>query len=502
MKHAVDRWPVTFERSVWRSSIPATMALSLAALIIMVSAGVLRAESVQRPNIIFIMADDLGYGDLGCYGQKLIKTPCLDQMAREGMRFTDFYSGCTVCAPARSVLMTGLHMGHTHVRGNASTDMRIQSLRKDDLTVAELLKRADYKTALCGKWGLGHDTPGNEGLPNDKGFDFFFGYLNQVHAHNYYPEFLWRNKEKMPLRNVVDKVGSGYGGFVGGYATKRVDYSHDLIMKEALDFVRDNKAGPFFLYLALTIPHANNERSRATGDGQEVPDYGMYKEMPWSDQAKGQAAMISRMDGGVGGLLKLLAALGIDERTVVMFTSDNGPHNEGGHDPTLFQPAGPLRGMKRDLTEGGIRVPLIVRWPGTTPAGSVTDHVGYFGDVMATAADLAGVDVPPGLDSISFAPTITGQPEKQKQADYLYWEFYERGGKQAVRSGKWKAIRIPMFSGKTELYDLSQDLGEQHDVADEHPEVVKTLQQMMDQAHRPHPNWKVAGPVRKQAKRG
>ena len=272
MKHAVDLWPVTFECSVWRSCIPATMALSLAALIIMVSAGELTAESVQRPNIIFIMADDLGYGDLGCYGQKLIKTPCLDQMAREGMRFTDFYAGCTVCAPSRSVLDDRASTWDT--RMCAETRRRIcsiQSLRKEDVTVAELLKRADYATGLCGKWGLGHDTPGNEGLPNDKGFDFFYGYLNQVHAHNYYPEFLWRNKEKMPLRNVVDKVGNGYGGFVGGYATKRVDYSHDLIMKEALEFVQDNKDGPFFLYLALTIPHANNERTERQEMDRKCP---------------------------------------------------------------------------------------------------------------------------------------------------------------------------------------------------------------------------------------
>ena len=454
------------------------------------------ARAPKQPNIVFIMADDLGYGDLGCYGQRLIKTPCLDQMAAEGMRFTDFYAGCTVCAPARSVLMTGLHTGHAHVRGNASGDLVIQSLREEDVTVAELLKRADYSTALCGKWGLGHDTPGNEGRPNDQGFDFFYGYLNQVHAHNYYPEFLWRNREKEPLRNVVQSADNRYGGFVGGWATKRVDYSHDLVSNEALDFIERSKDGPFFLYLALTIPHANNERSRALGDGQEVPDYGIYADMSWSDQAKGQAAMITRMDGDVGQLLKRLAELGIDEQTVVMFTSDNGPHNEGGHDPKLFQPAGPLQGMKRDLTEGGIRVPLIVRWPGTTPAGIVSDHIGYFGDLMATAAELADVDCPKGLDSVSFVPTITGHPEKQQQAEYLYWEFYERGGKQAVRAGNWKAIRIPMFTGTTQLFDLSQDIAEQNDLANERPEIVKKLETIMDQAHTPHENWQVSPPPR------
>jgi uncharacterized sulfatase len=465
------------------------------AVIGLICAGVCSAYAANapRPNIIFIMADDLGYGDLGCYGQSLIKTPRLDQMAAEGMRFTDFYAGCTVCAPSRSVLMTGLHMGHTYVRGNASTDMSIQSLRDEDVTVAELLKQGGYRTALCGKWGLGHDQPGNEGRPNDQGFDYFYGYLNQVHAHNYYPEFLWRNREKVKLRNVVKSLDRMYGGFRGGYATKRVDYSHDLIADEALKFVRQNQNGPFFLYLALTIPHANNERTRATGDGQEVPDYGIYADKSWSDQAKGQAAMITRMDSDVGRLLKQLAELGIDRRTVVMFTSDNGPHNEGGHDPKLFHPSGPLRGMKRDLTEGGIRVPFIVWWPGTTPAGTVSHHVGYFGDLMATAADLAGVDAPAELDSVSFAPTIMGQSDKQEQAQYLYWEFYERGGKQAVRAGNWKAIRIPMFTGTTQLFDLSQDIGEENDVAAEHPEVVKKLEAMMDQAHTPHPNWQVKG---------
>ncbi len=473
-------------RSQW------VLLVTVAAIVCCGRTSPLRAADAPRPNIIFIMADDLGYGDLGCYGQQLIKTPCLDQMAREGMRFTDFYAGCTVCAPSRSVLMTGLHAGHTHVRGNASTDMQIQSLRKQDLTVAQLLKQVPYTTALCGKWGLGHDVPNNEGRPNDKGFDFFYGYLNQVHAHNYYPEFLWRNREKVALRNVVETVGKGYGGFYGGYATKRVEYSHDLVAQQALEFVKENKNGPFFLYLALTIPHANNERTSVLGDGQEVPDYGLYADMPWSNPSKGQAAMITRMDGDVGRLLKLLGELGIDQQTVVMFTSDNGPHNEGGHDPQQFQPAGPLTGMKRALTEGGIRVPLIVRWPGTTPAGSVSSHVGYFGDLMATAADLAGLETPPGLDSVSFGPTITGHPEQQKQAEYLYWEFYEKGGKQAVRAGRWKAIRIPMFTGTTQLFDLSRDIAEQHDLAQQRPDIVQKLEQMLDEAHTPHPNWKVA----------
>jgi len=454
---------------------------------------ILQAASGARPNIIFIMADDLGYGDLGCYGQKIIQTPRLDQMAREGMRFTDFYAGNTVCAPSRSVLMTGQHMGHTWVRGNAGGDINIQTLRDKDVTVAEVLKKAHYATALCGKWGLGDAQPGNTGLPNDQGFDFFYGYLNQVHAHNYYPEFLWRNKTKDMLRNTVVRSPRGYGGFVGGYATKRVDYSHDLICRAATKFVDQNRDRPFFLYLSLTIPHANNEGTRATGNGEEVPDFGIYKDKPWSDPNKGYAAMVTRMDGDVGKLLDQLQSLGIDRRTVVMFTSDNGPQHEGGQDPELFDSNGPLRGMKRALYEGGIRVPMIVRWPGTTPAGSVSHHMGYFGDLMATAAQLAHVAPPENIDSISFVPTITVAADDQQRHEYLYWEFYEQGSKQAVRAGKWKAIRKPMFTGKTELYDLSQDLGETHNIAAEHPEVVARMERLMQEAHTPNANWKVRG---------
>jgi arylsulfatase A-like enzyme len=448
------------------------------------------STAAQGPNIIFVMADDLGYGDLGCYGQPLIKTPSLDRMAREGMRFRQFYAGCTVCAPSRSVLMTGQHMGHTHVRGNGGGT--IQTLRPADITVAEVLSGAGYATALCGKWGLGDDLPGNTGLPNDQGFDYFFGYLNQVHAHNYFPEFLWRDKRKVRLRNVVEKAETRYDRFQGGWASKRVDYSHDLVASEALEFIEANQGRQFFLYLSLTIPHANNEGTRGTGNGQEVPDYGIYSDKPWGDQDKGQAAMITRMDRDLGRVMELLQRLGIDEKTVIMFTSDNGPHDEGGHDTELFGPSGPLRGMKRDLYEGGIRVPMIVRWPGTTPADSVSDHVSYFGDLMATAAELAGVETPPNTDSISFAPTITAA-DGQTDHEYLYWEFYERGSKQAIRRDSWKAIRMPMFSGTTQLYNLDQDLGEARDVAAQHPTIVKELEGFMAEAHRPHPNWKPRG---------
>ena len=470
----------------------------LTTLFFVVAAATPALADATKPNIIFILADDLGYGDLGCYGQQVIQTPRLDQMAAEGMKFTDFYAGNTVCAPSRSVLMTGQHMGHTHVRGNAGgEDMSRQSLRAEDVTVAEVLKSAGYTTALCGKWGLGDDAKGGRtGLPRRQGFDFFYGYLNQVHAHNYYPEFLWRNETQEKLRNVVTRLPRRYGGFAGGYAVTRVDYSHDLVAKEAMQFIEVNsrpKSDPFFLYMALTIPHANNEGTRGTKDGQEVPDYGPYAGEDWPNQDKGQAAMISRMDGDVGRILDLLDELDIAKNTIVMFSSDNGHHDEGGHDTERFDPNGPLRGMKRDLYEGGIRVPFIVRWPGTTPAGSESKHVGYFGDLMATVCELTGAPLPEKTDSVSFAPTITGKADQQKKHKYLYWEFYERGGKQAVRVDNWKAIRIPMKTGKTALYNLSVDIGEKRNLADDNPEIVERMEAMMVEAHVDHPNWQPRG---------
>ena len=450
------------------------------------------AQAAEQPNMIFIMADDLGYGDVGCFGQSVIATPRLDQMAAEGMKFTQFYAGNTVCAPSRSVLMTGKHMGHTHVRGNAGNgNMLRQSLSEEDTTVAQLLKSVGYSNGLVGKWGLGEiDEPG---FPMRKGFDRFFGYLNQVHAHNYYPEFVWNDGEKMPLANVVKRTERSYGGFQGGVATKRIDYTHDLFVKEAIEFIRNHKQGPFFLYVPLTIPHANNEGTRMTGNGAEVPDYGVYANRDWPDQDKGQAAMISRMDRDVGRVLDCLKDLGIDKETLVLFTSDNGPHDEAGHDLKRFDPSGPLRGTKRALYEGGIRVPTIAWWPGTVQAGSTSDYVGYFGDWMATAADLAGAELPDGTDSISFVPTLVGDLQKQQQHVYLYWEFYEQGSRQAVRFGDWKAIRQPMFTGKIELFDLGSDIGETTDVASKHPELVAEAAAMMHAAHTPHPNWQVRG---------
>lgn len=443
------------------------------------------------PNLVVILADDLGYGDLGCYGQSVIHTPRLDRMASEGMRFTQFYAGSTVCAPSRCVLMTGKHLGHCRVRGNGAGPE--QSLRTGDLTVARLLQDAGYATALIGKWGLGDMQPGTrQGMPTRQGFDDFYGYLNQVHAHNYYPEFLWRNLEKVPLRNQVALAERAYGNFHGGAATNRVDYSHDLFVQEAESWIREHHPQPFFLFLSLTIPHANNEGTRLFGDGAEVPDYGPYAEEDWPNPDKGQAAMISRMDRDVGKILDLLVELGVDSRTLVLFSSDNGAHDESGHSLERFAPSGPLRGIKRALYEGGIRVPTIAWWPGTIAPGAVSTHIGYFGDLMATAGELAGVPKPEGLDSISFLPTLQGEPDRQASHDYLYWEFYERGGRRALRQGDWKAVQ-PQWGKAVELYHLGRDLGETRDLADEFPERVAAMTATMDQAHTPSPDWPTPG---------
>lgn len=443
------------------------------------------------PNIIFIMADDLGYGELGCYGQQVIQTPRLDQMAREGMQFTQFYAGCTVCAPSRSVLMTGQHTGHTYVRGNAGgADTSIQSLRDQDVTLAEVLKSVGYHTGLIGKWGLGEvDQPG---FPLRKGFDSFYGYLSQVHAHNYYPEFLYRNDQRVPLRNEVQLPPGASPEFLGGHATKRVDYSHDLFANEALDFVRAQSVGPFFLYLALTIPHANNEAARMVGDGAEVPTYGIYANRDWPDQDKGHAAMITRMDADVGRLLDLLKELSIDDSTLVFFTSDNGPHDESRHNLARFTPSGPLAGIKRSLTEGGVRVPMLARWPQHISPGSTSDHLGYFADVMPTLMELTGAKTDAPIDGISFLPTLTGAGE-QREHEYLYWEFYEQGSRQSVRFGDWVAIRQPMFTGQESLFNLVDDIAETTDLAAQHPDLVAKAVAYMEQAHTPNPNWTPKG---------
>jgi arylsulfatase A-like enzyme len=417
-----------------------------------------RAAAAKRPNIIFVLADDLGYGDLGCYGQQQIQTPCLDQMAAEGIRFTDFYAGSTVCAPSRCCLMTGLHTGHSYIRGNAFCNLRPQ-----DVTVAQLLKSAGYATGLIGKWALG--VAGGSGVPNAKGFDEWFGFMTNGDAHNYYPEFLWRNDQKVPLQ-----------GNKGGLRTQ---YAPDLFTAEALDFIRRKKDGPFFLYLCYTVPHANNERGNATGNGMEVPSEGPYADRPWPACERGKAAMISRMDADIGRLLGELRRQSIEDNTIVFFTSDNGPHREGGVDPDFLGSRGPLRGIKRDLYEGGIRVPMIVRWPGHIAPGRTCDTPFAFWDFLATACALAQIDAPE-TDGVSFLPTLQGV--KQAPERPLYWEFYERGFCQAARLGRWKAVRNapgqPM-----EIYDLAADVGETTDLAKERPEIVARMEAVFKECH-------------------
>lgn len=450
------------------------------------------AQPTTKPNIIFIMADDLGYGELGSYGQKLIETPHLDRMAREGMRFTQFYAGSTVCAPSRSVLMTGQHLGRTTVRGNAGgRNMDAQSLSDKDVTVAKVLQQAGYATGLVGKWGLGEVN--QVGEPRKQGFDYYFGFLNQTHAHNHYPNFLWRNGEKVTLPNDLVPLGSAEGA---GYSKNRVAYAGDLFAEDARAFVQRHKDRPFFLYYSMVTPHANNERSRELGDGNEVPDLAPYADRPWNQATKAHAAMITRMDRDVGALLAELKQHGLDERTLVIFTSDNGPHSEGGPDykPAFFTPSGPFSGIKRSLTDGGIRVPFIVRWPGKIKPGVTSDHVGYFGDMMATFAELAQARPPGNLNSVSVVPTLLGRGQQPKH-EYLYWEFYEQGVSQAVLlEGRWKAMRLKTQTAPIQLFDLAQDLAEKTDVAAANPKIVARAADLFKTVRQDNQHWKIAAP--------
>jgi arylsulfatase A-like enzyme len=427
----------------------------------------------SQPNIVYILADDLGYGDLGCYGQKTLRSPQLDRMAGEGMRFTRHYAGSTVCAPSRCVLMTGWHTGHARIRGNGPGQMQ-----PEDIAVAGLLQQAGYRTGCVGKWGIGNPPPLDD--PQRQGFDYFYGYINMFHAHNFYPEFAIQNGRRVPLRNVVGERWKDSDG--RGVAVARVDYLPDLITEQALQFIERNKHRPFFLYYALNVPHANNEAGKA---GMEVPDHGDFAARDWPEPEKGFASMIRNLDRDVGRLLDKLAELGIDERTLVIFTSDNGPHQEGGHQMPFFDSNGPLRGKKRDLYEGGIRVPMIARWPGKIEAGAVSDHLSGFQDMLPTFAELAGIRAPK-TDGISMVPTLMGRPSVQQQHPHLYWEFYEQGGKQAVVKGNWKAVRLNVVQdpeGPVELYDLAADVGEENNVADRHPEIAAEMRTIMQREH-------------------
>ena len=412
-------------------------------------AAAVHTQAAQRkPNIIFILADDLGYGDLGCYGQQKIRTPNLDRMASEGTRFTQAYSGSTVCAPSRCCLMTGKHTGHATIRGNMRPEL---GLAPGEVTVATLLKRAGYRTALFGKWGLG--GPGMGSVPNNRGFDEFYGYLDQLHAHTSYPEHLWENQNEVFLTE--------------NWFNRQKTFSNDKFTERALDFTA-KQTGPFFLYLTYTIPHANNELNAI-----ENPDTVPYAAENWPENEKKFAASITRMDRGIGALLETLKRKGLDENTLVIFSSDNGSHKEGAHDANFFRSSGPLRGTKRDLYDGGVRVPAIARWPGKAPAGRNSDFMWAFWDFLPTATELAGAAAPAGIDGVSIARALTGDQPQNRRA--LYWEFHERGFHQAVRRDNWKLVRQGPKQ-EVELFDLGKDLGETRNLAAEQPKVVRELE--------------------------
>lgn len=440
-------------------------------------AGAPAAPDERPPNLVLIVADDLGWGDLSCQGQASFETPRLDRLAAQGRRYTDFYAGSTVCAPSRCVLMTGLHTGHCLVRGNKRLD-----LRPDDVTLAEVLGAAGYRTGLVGKWGLGSE--GGAGQPTRQGFEHFFGYLDQRHAHNFYPTFLLRGEERVALDNVVPNEGADGAG----EASERNSYSHDLFTDEALALIEAWRDEPFFLYLAYTIPHANNE---AGPRGMEVPELGEFADSEWADPEKGFAAMVARLDRDVGRIVDRIDELGLGDDTLILFTSDNGPHSEGGHRADAFDSNGPLRGIKRSLHDGGIRVPTIARWSGHVPAETVSDHVAGFQDVLPTFAALAGAEehVPDGLDGLAFTDDLAGRDEAQATHDHLYWAFFERGSGRALRRDAWKLVQQP-FDSAPRLYDLSRDLGEEHDLAADHPELVEELLRAMDEAYVASEHWR------------
>lgn len=449
------------------------------------------SANANNPNIIIILADDLGYGELGCYGQNKIKTPNLDRLAAGGMRFTQHYSGSPVCAPSRCTLLIGKHTGHAYIRANKEMggwgpdEPEGQlPLPAETITIATLLKSKGYATGGFGKWGLG--GPGSTGHPNKQGFDHWYGYLCQRVAHNYYPTHLWRNNDKHILEGnqyfsahqrleEPPKDESGYARFQGKH------YAPDLMIDEALEFVRSNKDRPFFLYYATPIPHVaiqvpDDSVKPYLGVWEETPYLGKRGYLPHPTPRAAYAAMISRMDRDIGSMLALLDELEIADNTIVIFTSDNGPTFNGGSDSKFFNSAGPLRGLKASIYEGGIRVPLIVRWPGKIAAGSESDHISAFWDFLPTVCEVAGIKPPVNIDGVSMLPTLLGQT--QPVHEYLYWEFR---GHQVVRKGRWKAIR-KKGSDLIELYDLENDIAESKDVALENQEVASKLTRIMQSA--------------------
>lgn len=459
----------------------------LAASAAAVSCGGGGQEMPAKMNVIYIIADDLGYGDLGCTGNSLIRTPNIDRMAAEGMIFTDHYAGCTVSAPSRAALMTGLHTGHSYIRGNAEIQPEGQMpLPGDAYTLAEMFRDAGYATGAFGKWGLGF--PGSEGDPVRQGFDRFFGYNCQRQAHSYYPGHLWDGE----VRVALDGNAEGH----------RTEYAPDIIHSEALAFIEENADKPFFLFLPYIQPHAelavpeDEIIESYRGKFEETPFEGKSGKSGYSPQPEPHAAfaaMVTRLDAYVGEVMEALRKYGLDSRTIVFFTSDNGPHREGGADPAFFGSSGQYRGTKRDLYEGGIRVPLIAWAPGIVAGNVECGHLCASWDMMPTFAAIADAKLPEGLatDGISILPSLTGKG-RQAAHSHLYWEFHEQGGKMAVREGDWKAVRLNVFDpehSRTELYDLSGDPGEKQDVAAQHPDVVERLERLMSESRTPSPEF-------------
>ncbi|MBD0777535.1 arylsulfatase [Maribacter sp. ANRC-HE7] len=445
----------------------------------------------HQPNIIYILADDMGIGDLGTYGQKNIQTPNLDRMAGNGMKFTQHYSGAAVCAPSRSTLMTGQHTGHTPIRGNRGAGHNREGqvpIPANTLTLAEILKEQGYVTGMFGKWGLGF----NEGDPNNQGFDEFYGYNDQKLAHRYYPAYVNHNQERDSLK--------------GNDWTNKVTYAPDRIQEESLKFIEGNKDKPFFAYIPLVLPHAELispndsifklydgrfKETPYTADNKYTSDYGpnivIHEFAPVEKPLATYASMITRLDAYVGQIVDKVAELGLAENTIIMFASDNGPSLEGGTNPDFFNSNGPFRGYKRDLYEGGIRAPFLVVWPNKVKPGSITDHVSTFWDVLPTLTEITNSKTPDFIDGISFLPTLL-QDNTQQQHDYLYWEYNIKEGRKAVRKGNWKGVWYKMNAkepGSFELYHLADDVAENNNVAENYPEIVTELKQIMKEARTP-----------------
>jgi arylsulfatase A-like enzyme len=447
----------------------------LSSLLLLLALTSCQAFAVKQPNIIFIMADDLGYGQIGAYGQQQIQTPRIDRMAKEGLLLSDYYAGTAVCAPSRAALMTGLHVGHTPIRGNyeikktATNEAGQLPIPGNTITVAERLKEAGYATALVGKWGLGY--PHSEGDPLKQGFDFFYGYNCQRHAHNYYPGWLWKNHEKVEL---------GKKDTVKGY-------SHYYLTDEARGFIQRNKDEPFFLYLAYTIPHSKIQIPASD------PAYTQYKDKDWPEVQRKLAGMISLMDADVGGILDLLQELEIADNTLVIFTSDNGAATAGGVIRDFFDDSGPLRGIKRNMYEGGVRVPFVAWWPGVIESGRSSDHIAAHWDLMPTACELAGVEPPAGIDGISYVPLLRGQEAQQAKHDHVYFELHWPT-KRGVRQGDWVALQenttaLDPNANPVELYNLKDDLAQENNLADQYPEKLEAMKALLAAAHSPNEHF-------------